>query len=575
MFYLKTIISVLCSCFIAFVACKEKQIEDKFYEKERKKQEVNDTCPRDVSNEKPEKDDSKKKDSPNDFSRLDLPDNVKPSGITVFKDEIFIADANHPSILKSNIYNGKVLRRVPVKGSFPTGLDFDGEMLLSTDLFEKHIERYRIFPADKKSPLPFYGSQAWGIAADADFLYVVDRAKREIIKIDKDDGSVISTFPAPGRKPSAITTDGTWLWVADADSRRIYMMDPENHWVVHHMDSQVSYPAGLAIYGKELLVSDLNGHAIVKIPFFSDRPYSTKNWERYKVDFRIIHKVEGDGSVIDLKSFIAIPESRPGQKILGDINFAPEPDEIVTDEWGQKYASFYHERLEPSSELRINMTVNFEIADLRYDLNPEKIPSIFTKGLKNPQKYLGDGKKYDIYSKKVRETLKNMKIEERKDLYAKARKIYEELAASITYDLSGGWGRTSTVLKRGTGSCSEYTFSLVSLLRASGIPARYVGAYVNRSEKGGIDYVFHRWAEMWMGHYYGWVPVDANAGHEDDILARAGAFAALPGRYLITTVSGGESEYMGWSYNYNTDYSVEGNAVLSTHPLAHWKNIPQ
>ncbi|MFO7736164.1 MAG: transglutaminase domain-containing protein [bacterium] len=569
----KNFMYILSIWFTLFFACEEKNVRDSaVFAQEQEDQDIPDTDTLDLFHEK---DAAKEKDSTYGFSRLDLPENVKPSGIAVIKDEIFIADINYPSILRTNIHDGKVLRRVPVKGSFPAGLDFDGETLLSTDLFEEHIERYRAFPGDKRSPLPFYGSQAWGISSDGNSLYVVDRAKREILKIDREDGSVISTFPAPGKKPSAITSDGNRIWVADADSRRIYMMDPEKHWIVHQMDSQVSYPSGLAIYGKELLVSDLSGHSIVKTPFFPDKPYSTENWERYEVDFRIIHKVEGDGAVKNLNSFIAVPQSRPGQKILGDVAFSPEPDEIVTDEWGQKYASFHHERLETGSELRINMTVEFETADLRYAINPEKIPSVFTKGLKNPQKYLRDEKKYDISSETIAKILKNMKIEEEKGLYAKARKIYEKLAASITYDLNGGWGRASTVLKRKTGSCSEYTFSLISLLRASGIPARYVGAYVNRAEKGGIDYVFHRWAEIWMGPYYGWVPVDANAGHEDDILTRAGAFAALPGRYLITTVSGGESEYMDWSYNYNTDYSVEGNAVLSTHPLAHWKNISQ
>ena len=132
-------------------------------------------------------------------------------------------------------------------------------------------------------------------------------------------------------------------------------------------------------------------------------------------------------------------------------------------------------------------------------------------------------------------------------------------------------GAAPTVLERGTGSCSEYTFSLVALFRAAGIPARYVGAYVNRAKEGGLDFVFHRWAEVWMGERAGWVPVDANAGSSRQPEVRGAAFGSLSNRFIVTTVSGGESDLIDWDYNYHTDYEIKGDATLDTFPLAIWK----
>ena len=50
------------------------------------------------------------------------------------------------------------------------------------------------------------------------------------------------------------------------------------------------------------------------------------------------------------------------------------------------------------------------------------------------------------------------------------------------YERSGGWNTAPIVLERGNGSCSEYTFVFISMCRAAGVPARYVGSVVERGE---------------------------------------------------------------------------------------------
>jgi NADH-quinone oxidoreductase subunit E len=62
------------------------------------------------------------------------------------------------------------------------------------------------------------------------------------------------------------------------------------------------------------------------------------------------------------------------------------------------------------------------------------------------------------------------------------RRIARYIQARMTYELSGGWNVAPTVLERGTGSCSEYTFLMIAMCRAAGVPARYVGSIVVRGD---------------------------------------------------------------------------------------------
>ena len=98
-------------------------------------------------------------------------------------------------------------------------------------------------------------------------------------------------------------------------------------------------------------------------------------------------------------------------------------------------------------------------------------------------------------------------VGDEKNPYWIARKVYNYLTEHLEYEMVGGWDIPEVVLKRGSGSCSEYTFSFVALCRAAGLPARYQGSVVVRGDDASIDEAFHRWAQVYLP-IYGWVPVD-------------------------------------------------------------------
>ncbi|MCK4296906.1 MAG: transglutaminase domain-containing protein, partial [Candidatus Marinimicrobia bacterium] len=140
------------------------------------------------------------------------------------------------------------------------------------------------------------------------------------------------------------------------------------------------------------------------------------------------------------------------------------------------------------------------------------------------------------------------------------------------YEMVGGWNTAPTVLERGNGSCSEYAFVYISMCRAAGLPARYVGSVVVRGDDASMDDVFHRWAEVYLPGY-GWIPVDPSGGDRELPRDQANYIGHIANRYLITTESGGGSETMGWTYNSNEFWTTEPQTKVYIETIAEWEPV--
>ena len=139
----------------------------------------------------------------------------------------------------------------------------------------------------------------------------------------------------------------------------------------------------------------------------------------------------------------------------------------------------------------------------------------------------------------------------------------------MEYELAGGWNIAPAVLARGNGSCSEYSFVYIAMCRAAGLPARYAGSVVIRGDDASWDNVFHRWVEVYLPNY-GWIPVDPSGGDSSWPSAQADNFGYLNNRFLITTVGGGGSEYLGWSYNSNEEWMSKGRCKVAVENFGEW-----
>ncbi len=91
----------------------------------------------------------------------------------------------------------------------------------------------------------------------------------------------------------------------------------------------------------------------------------------------------------------------------------------------------------------------------------------------------------------------------------------EWLRANVEYQ--PGWTNVTTtavqVVKAGRGVCQDYVHVALAVLRAAGIPARYVSGYLYPDADGVIGDEYegegHAWIEAWIGD---WHPVDPTSG---------------------------------------------------------------
>jgi len=230
----------------------------------------------------------------------------------------------------------------------------------------------------------------------------------------------------------------------------------------------------------------------------------------------------------------------------------------VTDHWGQPFARFKVESV-PAGERRLAlMRVRSRLYHTEYVVFPEKVGPLAEIPL-DLKPYLADGFKYDITNPVIREAVGTAVGTENRP-YWMMRRIFNYILAKIDYKLKplGGWNPAPTVLERGTGSCSEYSFVFIAMCRAAGLPARYVGSVVVRDGDRGRDEVWHRWPEVYLPRY-GWIPVDPSAeGKRDTTGGIARLIGTVGNRYLITTEGGGDSEYLDTYYNFKVSWQTRG-----------------
>lgn len=101
------------------------------------------------------------------------------------------------------------------------------------------------------------------------------------------------------------------------------------------------------------------------------------------------------------------------------------------------------------------------------------------------------------------------------------------------------------------GVCQDLAHLTVGLLRAHGIPARYVSGYlypqVDAAVGDTVEGQSHAWVEWWCGGWYGYDPTNAvPAGHRHVVVARGrdyadvtplkGVYHGAPAAYLGVTV---------------------------------------
>jgi transglutaminase-like putative cysteine protease len=497
-----------------------------------------------------------------------------PTGLAWDGSRLWVADYDSAVLQAIDPATGKVVASLPAPGYAPMGLAWDGERLWCLDADDKTA--YALDVARKRTvrALPLDSPTPEGLGWDGTALWVADAGAGLMMRLDQQDGTTYRSFPSPtahsGKRVQemGIAWDGKWLWVSDRGSDRIYQVDPKTGWVINFFDSPAPYPTGLAWDGRRLWCADYETHTLYAVAARSAASFVTYQPKRERVVYAEQWRNFGPGTATTLDIYLAVPQDLPNQTLAGEPVFEPKPTDFPTDQWGQRFAHFAVRDLAAGREFVARMTTDVTVKRVRWFVDPDAVGGLDQVPPAIRKAYLVDESKL-VMSDPVIQNAVREAVGDEKRPYWIAQRIYHYIMRRMHYELVGGWNVAPVVLERGSGSCSEYSFVMISMCRAAGLPARYAGSIVVRGDDASRDDVFHRWVEVYLPHY-GWVCVDPSGGDSEVPEDQAKYFGGLDNRFLITTLGGGNSTYLGWDYNSNALWTGEGKVKLMQRKAGEW-----
>ncbi len=494
-----------------------------------------------------------------------------PQGLAFDGKFLWSVDRMTDMIYKIDPGSGSIVGSLPAPGYVPLGLTWDGQRLWCVDADEGLI--YAINPTTKIVEKTIYCpvSQPGDLAWDGQYLWIVDDGDDKLHQISSEDGTTIKSIPSPTRNPVGLTFDGTYLWVSDRIDDRIFMVTPEKGEVIISFKAPGPHSWGLAWDGLHLWNVDYQTDRIYQLIVDDGTPFARLDEKTEQIEF--VHQVRnyGPDSVKTLDVYLAIAENRDNQEIHQPVRFVPEPTDILTDKWGQKVAHFHFTNLGPTDFTALSMRVAMQLYQVRYYVFPNKVGTLKDIPREIRERYLVDDTKFSLGNPTIQRAVKEAVADETNSYWI-ARKIYNYVIEHLEYERVGGWNIAPAVLERGNGSCSEYSFVYIAMCRAAGLPARYAGSVAIRGDDASWDNVFHRWVEVYLPNY-GWIPVDPSGGDSPLPSARSNSFGFLNNRYLITTVGGGGSEFLEWSYNSNERWTSKGKCKIVVENFGEWSPL--
>jgi sugar lactone lactonase YvrE len=485
---------------------------------------------------------------------------------------LWVADIKTDSLYALDPVTGRVTASLPSPAFKTMGLAWDGQQLWCVCGEEGKI--YRLRPQDGVATRVFDApaTNPTGMAWDGRHLWLAARSPNaQIHQISPLDGTTIHSLPAPSRNPQGLTFEGRYLWLSDRLSNRLYMISPDQGDVIVMFDAPGPYADGLAWDGKNLWNADFQTDSLYCLAVGDEGNFRCKDVKTERIELTTVVRNFGPGSVETIDAYLAIPQNLANQKLLDSPVFSPPPVDFLTDQWGQKVAHFHLGPCAAGTVSRVGLTVQAQVWDTRWYIFPEKVGKLETIPREVKELYLADDEKFDQKNPIIQKAVKEA-VGDEKNPYWIMRKIFRYILAHMEYELSGGWNTAPAVLERGNGSCSEYTFVFLSMCRAAGLPARYAGSVVIRGDDACIDDVFHRWAEVYLPNY-GWIPVDPSGGDSPSPEAQADFIGHVANRYLITTLGGGNSQYLTWNYNADQSWTTKGQCKVTVENLAEWNPV--
>ncbi|HYO52507.1 transglutaminase domain-containing protein [Archangium sp.] len=187
---------------------------------------------------------------------------------------------------------------------------------------------------------------------------------------------------------------------------------------------------------------------------------------------------------------VVLPRALPPEAnaIPGQVKLVMEnlPEKFQRDTYRQKYQQ------QPDGRVLVTLSAR---APEPKSLQPR--PLADPEGGEN----LGSSIIVESDSQQIRD-LASQLVGKEKDAYTAAKKIVTWVATNLKKDYGASADRATDVLRQRKGDCTEHSLLAVSLLRASGIPARRVDGVIYMVNQDGVPALYwHEWVEAFVGEW--------------------------------------------------------------------------
>jgi transglutaminase-like putative cysteine protease len=249
-----------------------------------------------------------------------------------------------------------------------------------------------------------------------------------------------------------------------------------------------------------------------------------------KADFQVRKNPDTEKLIVTLP----IPPNTDSQKIL-TWEVSPPPVRTIYSRYGYRFLEFELGPGYVGEKLSVRYEADVDLSRIRYEIDPNMVGYLKDIPEQIRKDYTADGEYYKINSPAIKKAAAEA-VGKETNPYLMALKIWQYVRGKLHYKMDGRKQPADRVLRMGQGSCTEYSFLMIALCRASGIPARFTAGSVARLQKHrtkAVDEAFHKIIEIYIPNY-GWIPVESSGGNSiygKDLTNKL--FGSLNGRMLF------------------------------------------
>jgi transglutaminase-like putative cysteine protease len=261
----------------------------------------------------------------------------------------------------------------------------------------------------------------------------------------------------------------------------------------------------------------------------------------------------GPETVTRLEVWQGIPQDYlPYQKLL---RYTLEPDtyEVVTgpDTHQSAYFNFTDLDMRPGDSITTTLTGSVLLYEHHEDLQtcPGPVPAEFQQ----PEKYIEAD---DPQIVNLADGLKNSN----QDTCQVVRSNYDYVIDNVAYHYYDEDRGALEALESGEGDCTDMSFLLIALNRASGIPSRQAQGLTLKTEKNGKQILErHQWAEVYFPGT-GWAPVDPTFGQNES--EPYTYFGGQVQEHVTMRIDGWNLYYTWWSETSDNQFQTNTTVEL-------------